>query len=168
MEFKGKNIFGSSRYEKNVDDETTIYCEMMKNEQEAIANFVVGRPGGTATMSREESKDYRLGVEGDVFAWTGKHADRVLVNFYEKDACFADFYAEDGQVIKKMISHDDKYYMLDGDSYYEVVSDAERVGLESHETFISKDEEHKYVHADLISEKEKFAKMFLEMFETLR
>ena len=103
--------------------------------------------------------------EGDVGAFTGKHPDRVLVNFYEKDAAFADFYAEDGQIIKKMIIHDNKFYVFDEDAYYEASSDAERPGLESHETIISKD---KYLHSDIISEKEKFAKIFLEMFESLR
>lgn len=165
MELVGRTIWGESRYIHKVDEKCVIYCTLQKNKKEAIVEFVVGLSGGNAWMSREESKEYRLGIEGDVGAFTGKHPDRVLVNFYEKDAAFADFYAEDGQIIKKMIIHDNKFYVFDEDAYYEASSDAERPGLESHETIISKD---KYLHSDIISEKEKFAKIFLEMFESLR
>lgn len=168
MELVGRTIWGESRYMHDVDEKCVIYCTLQKNKEEAVVDFVVGLPGGNAWMSREESKEYRLGIEGDVGAFSGKHPDRVLVNFYEKDAAFADFYTEDGQIIKKMVIHDHKFYVFDEDAYYEASSDAEHPGLESHETIISKDEKHKYLHSDIISEKEKFAKTFLEMFESLR
>ena len=106
MEFVGRTIWGGCRYQQEVDEKCAIYCTLQKNQQEAVVDFIVGLPGGNAWMSKEESKEYRLGIEGDVGAFTGKHPDRVLVNFYEKDAAFADFYTEDGQIIKKMVIHD--------------------------------------------------------------
>ena len=168
MEFVGRTIWGERRYQHEVDEKCTIYCTLQKNKEEAVVDFIVGLPGGKAWMSKEESNEYRLGIEGDVGAFTGKHPDRVLVNFYEKDVAFADFYTEDGQIIKKMISHDHKFYVFDEDAYYEASSDAEHPGLESHETIISKDKEHKYLNSDIVIEKEKYAKTFLEMFESLR
>lgn len=168
MEFVGGTIWGESRYKHDVDEKCTIYCTFQKNKEEAVVDFVVGLPGGNVWMSREESKEYRLGIEGNVGAFTGKHPDIVLVDFYEKDASFADFYTEDGQLIKKMVIHDHKFYVFDEDAYYEASSDAERPGLKSHETIISKDEEHKYLHSDIVLEKEKLAKTFLELFESLR
>lgn len=168
MEFVGRTIWGECRYQQEVDEKCAIYCTLQKNQQEAVVDFVVGLSGGNVWMSKEESKEYRLGIEGDVGAFTGKHPDRVLVNFYEKDAAFADFYTEDGQIIKKMVIHDHKFYVFDEDAYYEASSDAECPGLKSHETIISKDKEHKYLNSDIVIEKEKYAKTFLEMFESLR
>lgn len=168
MQLVGKTIYGESRYMHEINDKCVIYCTVQKTQAEAVVQFVVGLPGGTAWISQEESKKYRLGVEGKVSAWTGKHVDMILVNFYEKDVCFADFYTEDGQTIKKMLIHSDNYYMFDGEAYYEVSSDAKHPGLESHETFINKDKAHAYLHSDIISEKEKFAKIFSEIFESLR
>lgn len=168
MEFVGTTIWGESRYLYAIDEKSTIYCTLKKNKEEAYVDFIVGLPGGNAWMSSEESKKYRLGIEGDIGAFTEKHPDRVLVNFYEKDAAFADFYTEDGQVIKKMVIHDNKFYVFDEDAYYEASSDAKNPGRESHETIISKDEEHKYLHSEIIIEKEKLAKTFLEIFASLR
>lgn len=124
MELVGRTIWGESRYIHNVDEKCVIYCTLQKNKEESLVDFVVGLPGGNAWMSKEKSKEYRLGIDGNVGAFTGKHPDRVFVNFYEKDAAFADFYTEDGQIIKKMVIHDNKFYMFDEDAYYEVSSDA--------------------------------------------
>ncbi len=168
MEFVGSTIWGSKKYQHKMDDNHVIYCTVTKDSKESVVEFVVGLPGGNSSMSSEEAANYRLGIEGEVAAWTGKHADTVLVNFAETDSSFADFYTENGETIKKIVSCDNKYYMADGNSYYEVTTDAKLVGLDSHEEFVCKDEEHKYLHSNLISEKEKFAKIFLELFETVR
>lgn len=168
MKFVGRTIWGESKYQHDVDEKCVIYCTLLKNQHEAVVSFIVGLPGGNAQMSQEETKQYRLGIEGDVGGFTGKHANIVSVNFYEKDSNFADFFTEDGQITKKMVIHNDKFYMFDGNAYYEVSSDAQHPGFNSHEIFIGKDEEHKYPHSDLLLEKEKFAKIFLELFESLR
>lgn len=168
MELVGRTIYGESRYLRTIDDKCVIYCTTRKTEKDHTSDFVVGIPGGNAWMEREEAKEYRLGIEGSVDAYTGKHADFVGVNFYEKDAYFADFYTEEGEIIKKMLIHNNKFYMFDGEHYYEVSSDADKPSTESHEVFICKDEEHEYLQKDIISKKEKFSKIFLEMFESLQ
>ena len=81
MELVGRTIWGESRYIHKVDEKCVIYCTLQKNKKEAIVEFVVGLSGGNAWMSREESKEYLLGIEGDVGALTGKHPDRFLLNF---------------------------------------------------------------------------------------
>lgn len=167
MEYVGRTIY-DLRYQHKLDEGHTIYCSVIKTSKDAVVDFVVGLPGGNGAMSREESNAYRLGIEGSVSAWAGKHVDMVMVNFAETDSSFADFYTDDGVLIKKIVACDNKYYMYDNDNYYEVTTDAKLVDQDSHETFIGRDEEHKYLHSNLISEKEKFAKIFLELFETVR
>ena len=89
--------------------------------------------------------------------------------FRSKDIHFGDFYTDEGQLIKKMVIHDEKHHLFDGTDYYEVTSDAACPGAYSTETFVSKDDAHKCtLSPDLISEKEKYEKLFLEIFETLR
>lgn len=169
LKYVGCNIWGEQRFEYALNDTCVIYCKFQKNSKEAVADFIVGRPGGSATMSREESVAYRLGIEGDISASAGKHHDFISVNFYEKNAYFGDFYTDDGELIKKMVIHNKKFYMFDGTAYYEVTSDAKKVGHKSTETFVSKDESHMYSPApEIMSEKDKYEKIFSEIFEALR
>lgn len=168
LKYVGQTIWQERRYEYKVDDNCVIYCTFQKNDEEAYINFIVGLPGATSSMSKEDSAKYRLGIEGDIGAFTGEHPDRICINFYEKNAFFGDFYTAEGTPLKKMVIHNDKYHMFDGTAYYEVTSDANQVGSESTETFVSKDEAHKYMPLEIISEKEKYEKIALEIFETLR
>lgn len=168
LKYVSQTIYGAKKYQCAIDDKC-IYCEFFKNSIHAGAEFVVGLFGGTATMSHKESRDYRLGIEGHVGAYTDKKIDIFDTAFKKYDAHFADFYTVEGELIKKLLRHNDKYYMFDGTAYYEVSSDSKQVGEKSTETFIAKDESHMYaVSPELISEKEKYEKIFSEIFETLR
>lgn len=169
LKYVGGNILGEKRYEYQVNDNCIVYCTFQKNSEEAFINFTVGLPGGTSTMSKEESEKYRLGIEGDIGAFTGKRPYIIFINFYKKDASFGDFYTDEGKLIKKMVIHNKKHHIFDGTAYYEVTSDAEKPGAKSTETFVAKDESHMYaVPSELMAEKEKYEKIFLEIFEALR
>lgn len=171
MELKkiGGNIWGERNYEYNVNDAIIIYITFQKNKEGAFIRFIVGLPGGNSNMTKKESEKYRLGIECEIGAMTGKYPDIIFINFYKRDAYFGDFYTEEGTLIKKMVIHNKRHHMFDGTAYYEVTSDAEQPGANSMETFISKDDAHKCtLSPDLISEKEKYEKLFLEIFEKLR
>lgn len=130
-----------------------IYCKYHKIGKDERADFVV-------TENQE-----RVGIEGSVGAFSGKKPYIVTIDFGE--ISFADFYTEEGQLIKKMV-YDKKYYLFDGMGYYEVTSDSKLLDEKSHETFVGKEEKHKYSCDILINDKEKFSKVFLEMFEAIR
>lgn len=169
LNYVGMNIYKERRYECVINDKCIIYCTLMKNSEETVVDFVVGLPGGIYHMTEEEAEKYRLGIDGSIGAFTGKAVDCIYVNFSEKAADFGDFYTEEGTLIKKMLVYNKKHHMFDGTAYYEVTSDAEYPSAISTETFISKDDAHKCtLSPDLISEKEKYEKLFLEIFEKLR
>lgn len=130
-----------------------IYCKYHKIGKDECADFVV-------TENQE-----RVGIEGSVGAFSGKKPDIVTIDFGE--ISFADFYTEEGQLIKKMV-YDKKYYLFDGMGYYEVTSDSKLPDEKSHETFVGKEEKHKYLREVVINYKEKLSKVFLEMFEAIR
>lgn len=168
MEYVGRTILGEERYQHAISDNCTIYCNLIAFSGVTHADFIVGLPGATSWLSQEESKSFRLGIEGDVEAFTEKPAKRVTIAF-ENGAYFGDFYADNGTAIKKMLRYQKKIYMYDDGFYYEVTSDnKDCIGFKSHETFIGKDEEHKFQDSDIVSQKEKFSNIFLEMFENIR
>lgn len=169
LKYVSQTIYGTKKYQYIIDDKCVIYCEFFKNSTHAGAEFVVGLIGATEKMSHEEAKNYQLGIEGHVGAFTGKSIDIFNTTFQKYDADFADFYTDEGKLIKKMVIHNKKHHIFDGTAYYEVTSDAEKPGAKSTETFVAKDESHMYaVPSELMAEKEKYEKIFLEIFEALR
>ncbi len=169
LKYVGNNIYGQKRYEYPVNDNCIIYCTLMKSFNETVLECIVGLPGGKNDMTKQEAEKYRLGIECDVVALTKKHPNVISTNFYKKDAHFGDFYTEEGQLIKKMVIHEKKHHLFDGTGYYEVTSNTKCPSANSTETFVSKDEAHKFMLSpELISEKEKYEKIFLEIFEKLR
>lgn len=120
-------------------------------------------------MSQEEAKTYRLGIEGAVGAFTGKPVDVVIVDFCDPEASFADFYSENGELLKKMLFYNGKLYMHDGDAYYEAVTDNEKcVGPKSHESFVGKDNTYKLPNTNIVKQKDQYSKIFLDLFEEMR
>lgn len=169
IKYVSQTAYGTRKYQCVIDDNKCVYFEFFLNSTHAGAEFVVGLIGGTEKMTHKESQNYRLGIEGHVGAYTGKKIDIFNTSFEKYDAVFADFYTVDGELIKKLVNHDDKFYMFDGTAYYEVTSDAKQIDEKSTETFVAKDESHMYaVPPELIAEKEKYEKIFSEIFETLR
>lgn len=141
-------------------DGKDIHCEFHKMEPDENAEFVV--------TEKHEGHETRLGIEGYVGAFSGKKPDVVITDVGK--VSFADYYTEEGQIVKKLVCDNNKYYMFDFDkaAYYEVISDSEQPSSKSQETFVSKDDKHKYSCDILINDKEKFSKLFLEMFEAIR
>ncbi len=157
-------IWGCKRFQSNSDD-LVVYCSVQKKLNESEADFAILLPEADS----DGSDSYRVRIEGNVGANNGKKPDTVLVNFQD-DMHFADFYTEDGEIIKQMLSHGDKYYKRDGidGPYYEVTSANGKPSETSSEELIRKDDEHRYMNAELIAKKEKFANIFLAMFEAVR
>ena len=170
-EYIGRNIWGDRRYQRQVNKNTVVYMKMTKNSEEAVAEFVVGKPGGTSLMSEEETKKYRLGIEGQIGAYAGKRPDQVMIDIKEKGKvmAFGDFYTEEGEVIKNMLLCEKKIFKKDGDEYYEAVSNKEKVGLKSEETILGKDRTHRLKASKKLLRKHKyFANLFIKMFDEVR
>lgn len=169
MEFINRTIYGENRYQHELNDGKILYIKFQKNSEEAVATFVLGLPGGTEQMTKEESQQYRLGIEGKVTTYIGEHPDFVNVQFNDPKANFGDFYNKDGQLIKKLIIADDKYFKEDVDgNYYEAESNEKHPWTTSIETFVENYKEHQYeLSAEIMEEKEKMANLFLELFKEL-
>lgn len=165
LKYLGRNgLFGGTFFEYKLDEACSIYLEASKTKSIAEVKFVVGLPGWKPSMSKEETQAYSLGIFAEISGFNEEYPCDIFMDFPKSRTCFRDFFTDDGAIIKQLLYHE-KLYMFDKDAYYEATTDSERVGFDSHETFIDKDKSHGYLPTELISEKEKYAKIFLEIFE---
>ena len=124
------NILGGYFYEYKLDDNCSIYLEAWKTDKMAEVKFIVGLPGWTPSMTKEETKAYGLGIAGEIGAISGRHPTEVFLEFYKSETLFKDFYTVEGAIVKKMLYHE-KLYMFDEDAYYEATTDCDRIDRKS-------------------------------------
>ena len=169
MEFIRTTFWGVNYYQHQLDEKHVAYMEFAKELNRAEAGFVMGLPGGTVHMTKEESLPYRLGIEGDVITNIGEHPEFVNVHFTDTHENFADIYNKDGQVIKNLLIKDGKIFKKADDGfYYEVKSDKDKPGINSVETFVENYQEHKCELKDeTLEKKERYAKLFMELLDEL-
>lgn len=163
MGVEENKIWGCKRFQSNEED-VVVYCSVERDEHDVEAYFAILMP----EPEPDGSEMYRVKVEGNVGAAIGKYPDTVLINI-NKGVFFADFYTETGEIVKQMLKAEDgKFYKLDDEAYYEVTCADKAPGEFSTETYVGRDENHRYHNKELVDRKRKFVRMFLEMFEALR
>lgn len=167
IKFVEGNIWGERRYIHQLENGNIVYITFAERENMAEASFVVGIAGGKSDMTGAESHKYRLGIQGDIITNIGEHPYFVNVEFTNNHENFADFYSEDGQIIKSLLIKYSKIFKKDGVAYYEVKSDKKEPGKESVETFIENREAHKCELTEPIEKKEMYAKLFMTIFNEL-
>lgn len=138
MKLIGKTRFSNETYEDIFKNGDCIWVKA--NEEEFVENIGIVRKIYFEVVDKTKALN---GIKGE---YVLKDNLLIFLNIvYENGANYAEFYIGDENVPEKVFIRDDnKLYLKDNHTFFEVETSIEKIGIDSPVSFISKTDEYKY------------------------